>query len=59
MKKILLIMGIAASASSFAQHHEGMTGQCPFHSSTTPTKTEVIGSGQSNKDWWTEVKEVL
>ena len=45
-------MGIAASASSFAQHHEGMTGQCPFHSSTTPTKTEVIGSGQSNKDWW-------
>ena len=45
-------MGIAASASSYAQHHEGMTGQCPFHSSTTTTKTEVIGSGQSNKDWW-------
>lgn len=52
MKKFLVLLGIASYASSFAQHHEGMTGQCPFHSSTTPTKTEVIGSGQSNKDWW-------
>jgi catalase-peroxidase len=52
MKKFLVLLGIASSASSFAQHHEGMTGQCPFHSSTTPTKTEVIGSGQNNKDWW-------
>ena len=52
MKKFLVLLGIATYASSFAQHHEGMTGQCPFHSSTTPTKTEVIGSGQSNKDWW-------
>jgi catalase-peroxidase len=52
MKKILLIMGIAASASSYAQHHEGMTGQCPFHPSASPQKTEVIGSGQNNRDWW-------
>ncbi len=52
MKKIFIALGLVASVSSHAQHHEGMSGQCPFHPTETPQKTEVIGSGQNNRDWW-------
>lgn len=52
MKKLFSILALTGSSISNAQHHEGMTGQCPFHSSSSPTKTEVIGSGQNNRDWW-------
>ncbi len=52
MKKILFAFGLVASVSMQAQHHEGMVGQCPYHPSATPQKTEVIGRGQNNRDWW-------
>lgn len=52
MKKLLSIFALFGSTCASAQHHEGMTGQCPFHASPTPQKTEVIGSGQNNRDWW-------
>jgi catalase-peroxidase len=52
MKKILVITGLVAAVNASAQPHEAMQGQCPFHPSTSPQKTEVIGSGQNNRDWW-------
>ena len=52
MKKILIITGLVAAVNASAQPHEAMQGQCPFHPSTSPQKTEVIGSGQNNRDWW-------
>jgi catalase-peroxidase len=52
MKKILVITGLVATVHASAQPHEAMQGQCPFHPSTSPQKTEVIGSGQNNRDWW-------
>jgi len=52
MKKILVITGLVAAVNASAQPHEAMQGQCPFHPSASPQKTEVIGSGQNNRDWW-------
>jgi catalase-peroxidase len=52
MKKILVITGLVAAVNASAQPHEAMQGQCPFHPSSSPQKTEVIGSGQNNRDWW-------
>ncbi len=52
MKKTLLAALLLVSMQSIAQHHEGQVGSCPFHSTTSPVKTEVIGSGKDNGEWW-------
>jgi catalase-peroxidase len=52
MKKTLIAALLLVSMQSIAQHHEGQTGSCPFHPTTSPVKTEVIGSGKDNGDWW-------
>ena len=52
MKKTLLSALLLVSIQSIAQHHEGQTGSCPFHPTASPVKTEVIGGGKDNGDWW-------
>jgi catalase-peroxidase len=52
MKKTLLSALLLVTMKSIAQHHEGQTGSCPFHPTASPVKTEVIGGGKDNGDWW-------
>jgi catalase-peroxidase len=51
MKKKLTLLGVTVGLLANAQPHSGNIADCPFHSATK-TPAQVIGNGNSNRDWW-------